>query len=829
GKVLLPLLGDHYGTVLNRGELRLDYDAVHGEFSIFYYHHRLPVDPASYPRIVGHRRERLETAIGKNHEHYGELEALLNAFGHLPARTNTTPECMTERQRDKEVHKRHLATLSEACVYIADHIADNLAEFNGNPGYPASFDLLHELIQDQGYRPAYWRVASDEINYRRFFDINDLAALRVEDPAVFDATHRFILDLVAQGKVNGLRIDHPDGLYDPGEYFRHLQQAVGGKKLVPGEPLPLYLVIEKILAEHERLPDDWPIHGATGYRFANLVNNLFVDCSTERHMTHIYHDFSGIDSDFENLAYDAKKLIMRTALSSEFNVLANRLARIAAASRDTFDYTRKGLREALVEVVACFPVYRTYVNHGELSADDRRHISWAVAVAKKHSPDADTCIYDFLEGVLTTDIGCGRSVSFCEPLQAFAMKFQQVSSPVMAKGVEDTAFYRYHRLTSLNDVGGEPRRFGISVAAFHAATRVRVINWPHNMLTTSTHDSKRSEDVRARINILSEMPAAWKLMIKRWSRLNRGRKRLVDGVKVPSRNDEYLLYQTLIGTWQLTLPDEAGLADYRARIDAYMIKALREGKEHSSWVQVNADYEEAMSGFVNALLAPGEKNMFLADFVPLVQSIARHGLINALAQMLIKITSPGVPDIYQGCELWQFSLVDPDNRRPVDFTHRRSLLAETKSLTDAPPEQWPKRLQPLLADMGDGRIKLYTLWQSLALRARWPEVFRDGDYLPLTVQGKLAIHTCAFSRRLGDQALIVLVPRLPTRLLGDRYPLPLGFDVWGDAVLELPDELASLGWHNVFTGERHAAASQLELGQLLTCFPVALLASDAAA
>lgn len=827
GKVLLPLLGDHYGAVLNRGELRLDYDAAHGEFSIFYYQHRLPVDPATYPRIIGLRSERLAAALGENDERCGELQALLTAFGHLSARTNTTPARMVERQSDKEVHKRHLATLSEACADIAHHIADNIAEFNGTPGHPASFDLLHELIQLQGYRLAYWRVASDEINYRRFFDINDLAALRMEDPAVFEATHRFILDLVAQGKVEGLRIDHPDGLYDPGEYFRQLQQAVGGKPPVLGEPLPLYLVIEKILADHERLPDDWPIHGATGYRFANLVNNLFVDSTTEKRMTRIYRDFSGVDSDFEELAYDAKKVIMRTSLSSEFNVLANRLARIAAASRDTFDFTLNGLREALIEVVACFPIYRTYVAHGELTADDRRHIAWAVAVAKKRSPDPDTGIYDFLEGVLTTDIGQGRSASYRKRVQAFAMKFQQVSSPVMAKGVEDTAFYRYHRLTSLNDVGGEPRRFGISVAAFHAATRARAIRWPHNMLATSTHDSKRSEDVRARLNVLSEMPAQWKLMLKRWSRLNRGRKREIDGVEAPSSNVEYFLYQTLIGTWPLVAPDETGLADYRTRIDDYMIKALREGKEHTSWVQVNDDYEGAVSGFVQSLLAPGEKNMFLADFVPLVQTIAHHGLINALAQLLIKVTSPGVPDIYQGCELWQFNLVDPDNRRQVNFAERRELLSQTRSLIEGiPADQWPDRLQPLLADMADGRIKLYTLWQTLTLRARWPDVFRDGDYIPLSVTGAHAVHVCAFARRHENQALIVVVPRLPFGLLGERNVLPLGPDVWGDTVLELPEEFIGFTWRNTFTAERHGEASHISLGQLLACFPVAMLACD---
>ena len=829
GKVLLPLLGDHYGQVLNRGELRLEYDAARGEFSILYYQHRLPVDPASYPRIVGHRRERLAAVLGESHERYGELETLLTAFGHLPARTAAKPARMAERQRDKEVHKRHLAALSEACPDIANHLADNLEEFNGRPGHPASFDLLHDLIQVQGYRLAYWRVASDEINYRRFFDINDLAALRMEDPAVFEATHRFILDLVAQGKIDGLRIDHPDGLYDPGGYFRQLQQAAAGRPLAVGEPLPLYLVIEKILADHERLPDDWPIHGATGYRFANLVNNLFVDTSAERRMTRIYRDFTGVDSDFEELAYEAKKLIMHTALSSEFTVLANRLARVAAASRDTCDFTLNGLREALVEVVACFPIYRTYVAYGELSADDRRHIAWAVAVAKKRSPVADTGIYDFIEGVLTTDLARGRSASFREPLQAFAMKFQQVSSPVMAKGVEDTAFYRYHRLTSLNDVGGEPRRFGISVAAFHAATRARALRWPHNMLATSTHDSKRSEDMRARLNVLSEIPAAWKLMLKRWRRLNRGRKRLLDGVDAPSRNDEYLLYQTLIGTWPLNSPDDEALAAYRERIDAYMIKALREGKEHSSWIQVNTEYEGAVSGFVRALLAPGDKNLFLADFVPLVQTIIHHGLLNALGQALIKLTSPGVPDIYQGCELWQFNLVDPDNRRPVDYAQRSRSLAEVQAMVDAPPEQWTQRLLPLLTGIGDGRIKLYTVWQSLALRARWPEVFEIGDYLPLKVSGAQAAHVCAYARRHGERTVITLVPLLPARLLGDRQVLPLGSEVWTDTVLELPDGLLAGRWRNVLSGESHSPAGELAVGDLLSAFPVALLASEAAA
>ncbi|MFY9326934.1 MAG: malto-oligosyltrehalose synthase [Georgfuchsia sp.] len=826
GKVLLPLLGDHYGTVLNRGELRLECDLACGEFSLFYYQHRLPLDPATYPRILDHRGERLAAVLGESHEHYIELQTLSTAFGHLPARTDTLPAHMAERQRDKEVLKRRLAALMDACADVARHVADNLAEFSGHPGDADSFEHLHELIKLQGFRLAYWRVASDEINYRRFFDINELAALRMEDPEVFEATHRFILELLSQGKIDGLRIDHPDGLYDPGQYFQRLQQAAGGKLLASGEPLPLYLVIEKILADHERLPEDWPIHGATGYRFANLVNNLFVDSAAERRMTRVYHDFTGTGSDFDALAYDAKKLIMQTALASELNVLANRLARIAAASRYTCDFTLNGLREALIEVVAHFPVYRSYVAADHLSADDRHHIAWATGVAKKRSSYADTGIYDFLQGVLTTDIARGRSASFRERVIAFAMKFQQFSSPVMAKGVEDTVFYRYHRLTSLNDVGGEPRRFGISVAAFHAATRARAARWPHNLLATSTHDSKRSEDVRARINVLSEMPAAWKLMLKRWNRLNRGRKRVVDAINAPSRNDEYLLYQTLIGTWPLEPPDAAAMTDYSERIVTYMVKALREAKEHSSWVNPNTDYEAAMTDFVQALLTPGDKNLFLTDFVATVAPIARHGLINSLAQTLLKIASPGVPDIYQGCELWQFNLVDPDNRRPVDFTRRRELLVDVKALVDAPPELWPQRLQPLVAGMADGRIKLYTIWQGLALRARWPEVFRDGDYLPLTVHGEQATHVCAFARRHGNRAIIALVPRLPAGLTETAAAMPTGLEAWGDTTLELPKDMTELSWCNVLTGEHHAAGSELAVGNLLSCFPVALLASE---
>ncbi|MBI2277842.1 MAG: malto-oligosyltrehalose synthase [Dechloromonas sp.] len=851
GKVLLPILGDHYGTVLGRGELQLAFDAERGEFSLYYYAHRLPLDPAGYGGLIEHRFERLSAELGAGDQGLLELQSLATAFGHLPARHDGTPARRAERQRDKEVHKRHLAALCAAVPAIAAHLTTNLAELNGaatgnreaaGPANGERFDALHALIKAQAYRLAYWRVAADEINYRRFFDQNDLAAVRMENPEVFAACHRLVLSLIDQGLVQGLRIDHADGLYDPGQYFRRLQGAVGGGD--EGRPvprrrrrLPLYLVIEKILAGGERLAEDWPIHGATGYRFANLVNGLFVDAAAEQRMSRIYAEFTGERSDFDELEHDAKKLIIRWSLQGELNVLASQLSRIAAASRHTCDFTLNGLRAALAEVVACFPVYRSYFAAGHLSTQDRRLIERAVAVAKRRSPAADISVFDFVRAVLTGDLAVGKNGGFRELVRTFAMKFQQYTAPVMAKGMEDTAFYRYHRLVSLNDVGGDPRRFGVTPAAFHALCRARAQRWPHSLSAGSTHDSKRAEDVRARIDVLSEIPAAWKVALNRWRRLNRSRKRLVDGQPAPSRNDEYLIYQTLFGTWPLAEVDDATLADYRQRIAGYLLKAVREAKEHSSWINVNADYEAALVGFVEALLAPGPGNLFLADFAPATRRLAHFGLLNGLAQTLLKLTAPGVPDIYQGCELWQFNLVDPDNRRPVDFAARQRWLDEVRALTsprpDDPAAGWGPALRELAAGMADGRLKLYLTWCALQWRRRWPEVFRDGDYLPLPASGRDAAHVCAYARRLGERTVVTVVPRLDLKRQGGRGTAAAGRAAWGDTRIEMPSPLAVQPWFNVLTGQvwRPAAGAEsgapeaLALDHLLEYFPVALLAS----
>lgn len=833
GKVLVPVLSDQYGTVLESGELKLRFDQRRGEFSIFYHDHCFPVDPKEYSLIIGYRLDKLVERLGADHSLLFEFQNLLTAFGHLPARASASPEKIAERNRNKEIHKRRLAELCGLSPDIPRFIEENLKEINGVVGNPASFNALHELIKVQAYRLAYWRVAADDINYRRFFDINDLAGLRMENEAVFDATHRLVLQLLAEGKVDALRIDHPDGLYDPVQYLRRLQERFSGATDARNHKTtmqfkPVYIVLEKIIAGYERLPDDWPVHGTTGYRFVNVVNGLFVDTGAELKMSRIYSAFSGETIDFDEVLYRSKRLIMKVALSSELNVLANLLRRIANARRHTCDFTLNSLRSALAEIVACFPVYRTYVTADKVSAEDRRFIEWAVSVAKRRSQAAEISIFDFVRDVLTTSIADGKNDDYRKLSVSFAMKFQQFTGPVMAKGMEDTSFYRYNRLVSLNEVGGDPRSFGFTLNAFHGASKDRANSWPQTMIATSTHDGKRSEDVRARINVLSEMPAAWRLSLRRWSRINRSKKQKVEGAPAPSRNDEYLLYQTLIGVWPLEEFNETKLAALRERIQLYMRKAVREAKVHSSWVNPNADYEEALSNFVGGLLGAFENNLFLADFLPAQKRITRFGMLNSLSQTLIKLTSPGVPDIYQGNELWDFSLVDPDNRRPVDYDRRRLMLQRLQTFMTVPHNELPARVHVIADSMEDGRCKLYLHWRTLALRREYPRLFQEGDYQPLSAVGEKADHVCAYARQTEDQAIVVVAPRFFARLAGDGDAGPTVASVWGNTRIELPGPMEQLTFVNIFTSERLAPVRRdgktyLLLSTLHAHFPVALV------
>jgi (1->4)-alpha-D-glucan 1-alpha-D-glucosylmutase len=829
GKILVPVLHDHYGTVLESGDLKLVFRAEQGEFDICYKTHRFPVNPREYPRILQSAANKLAARVPQDSTDLLELQSLNTAFGHLPARQEANHDQIIERNRDKEIHKRRLAELCTRSPQVTTSIQDAVAALNGNPSDPSSFNALHELIKAQAYRLANWRVASDDINYRRFFDTNDLAALRMENENVFEATHRLVLKFVAEGKVNGLRVDHPDGLYDPARYFERLDRAMADavNQSATDSTEPGYLVIEKILTGKERLRREWPICGTTGYDFANLVNGLFVDTAAEARMDRVYHAFVGQELDYEDIAYRSRRLIIRVALASELSVLAYQLTRIALTKRHTCDFTMNNLRDALTEVVANFPVYRTYVNSSDVSEDDALYIRTSIVAAKRRSPAGDTSVFDFISQVLLTSIADGHDDAYRRAVTAFAMKFQQFTSPVMAKGLEDTAFYRYNRLVSLNDVGGDLRRFGVTLDEFHLANGERQRDWPHTMLATSTHDSKRSEDVRARINLLSEMSLPWKLHARDWKRFNRIHAGEVDGRPVPSPNDEYALYQTLIGAWPLRpLTDSEDLKKFGERIVNYMLKAVREGKQNTSWINQNAEYEKGISSFINAILTPGAENRFLNDFIPFQKRIARLGLWNSVSQTLLKLTSPGVPDIYQGNEVWDFSLVDPDNRRPVDYGLRREVFESLRKLGSSPDES---SLSAMLKTPEDGRLKLYVTWKTLCAREQWPDVFREGEYIPLAVQGEKADHVVAFLRKHGGTTVLVVVPRLVSALLGESDQPPTGSDVWEDTQIVLPSRPDRTNCRNVFTGALidgplSAGGSLIPVSEILKNFPVALCA-----
>jgi (1->4)-alpha-D-glucan 1-alpha-D-glucosylmutase len=824
GKVLVPVLPDHYGVVLESGELKLVFREEAGEFDICFRGNRFPIGPREYTRVLQSSAEQLTARMGEKNPDLLEFQSLITAFTHLPGRQDLENGQIQERNRDKEINKRRLATLCVRAPEISAAIKETVKQLNGNPAVPASFEQLHELIKAQTFRLANWRVASDDINYRRFFDTNDLAGIRVEDERVFDATHKFVLSLVAQGKVDGLRVDHPDGLYDPAQYFERLHRNMMEAKRSENDsdPQSHYTIIEKILTGAERLPLQWPVSGTTGYDFSNLLNGLFVNPSSAKRLGSIYRNFIGDDTDYDEVAYACRKLIIRIALVSELNMLANRLSRIALAKRRTCDFTLNSLRDAITEVVASFPVYRTYVTSTEVSENDARYIGNAIASAKLRSPAADTSIFDFLHEVLLTRIAEGQDAPYQNAVLGFAMKFQQFTSPVMAKGLEDTAFYRYNRLVSLNEVGGDLHRFGVSVAEFHAANRERNANWPHTMLATSTHDSKRSEDVRARINVLSEMPEIWKLRVHDCRRFNRDLKVRVNGEPAPSPNDEYLLYQTLIGAWPAEpLTQESDWQIFRDRIEKYMIKAIREAKQNTSWINRNAEYESAISSFVATVLNPRSENRFLNDFLPFQKRVARFGLWNTLAQTLLKLTCPGVPDIYQGNDMLDFSLVDPDNRRPVDYAHRqrtfRNILAELNS--PGTP------LNEVLESVGSSYLKLYVIWKTLCFRKRAPDVFEKGDYVPLVAVGSQADHVVAFLRTFQKTSILVVVPRLTFTLTDGADQAPVGPNIWRDTHFHLPSQ-PSTRFRNAFTRDpldfREFSSLKVSLATVLGNFPVAL-------
>ncbi len=891
-RILLPILGDQYGQILESGELKLEYRD--GAFFIRYFQSLLPLDPRTYRTILTLRLETLKDAVPADSEELRELESIVTALEHLPERTASEPGLVAERQREKEVIKGRLRKLTEQAPAIAEFIRRNVEELNGTPADPHSYDAFDKLLDAQVYRLSHWKAAADEINYRRFFDVNELAAVCTEDAAVFAESHRLVFELMVRGDVDGLRIDHIDGLYDPMEYLRRLQgaylralgkaqyQGIGASSLRAAdgdkesngldaaerppwndvEPvylpkvtalccsdrtrLPLYVVAEKILAAAEALPDQWLLAGTTGYDFLNSVNGLFVDPAGSDELLKMYGRFIDQRPNFREVTHQSRLLILRTAMSSDLQLLAHRLNRISEQHRRSRDFTLNTLRVALREILACFPVYRTYVRTGYVADRDRQVICRAVAQAKRRNPATNAAVFDFIRDALLLERPPELDEVGRRERELFVGRFQQVTSPVMAKGIEDTAFYRYFPLASLNEVGGDPARGVTSLDEFHRHNLARQAEWPRSLLSTTTHDTKRSEDVRARIDVLSEIPRLWRKAVNRWARLNRRHRREVDGQPAPSRNDEYLFYQTLVGVWPLTPPHGKDLGELADRMRAYMEKATREAKVHTSWINPDSEYDAAVREFVAAVLDGRPKNRFPAEFGRFHQQIVNWGLYGALGQLLLKLTSPGVPDIYQGQELWDFSLVDPDNRRPVDFRRRREMLAELQAKVADGDPSFLALARQLGQDPRHPRLKLFLTWRTLQFRRQHADLFRFGDYIPLEAQGARAKHVCAFARRwpsgnAGEQAVahdgvpgrslaVVIAPRWIAQLTplspeSLAAPPPLGRAVWEDTHLGL-DQWALSRLKNVFTGQAYSPQdSLLWLADALSDFPVALLSN----
>ena len=809
-KLVVPTLGDQYGKVLESGELRVEYAG--GAFSVGYYEHRFPVAPDTYPMVLDGVLDALEHALGHRHEQVQELASILTAIRHLPAREFLDADATEERNREKEIVKRRIAALYDASPEFREALAAELKVVNGTPEEASSFDRLDVLLDQQSYRLAFWRVAAEEINYRRFFDITELAAVRMEDPAVFSDTHRLLLRLVSEGKIQGLRIDHPDGLRDPRSYFERLQRACLSSLGV--DQGAFYVVVEKILEEGEELPRDWPVSGTTGYDFLNVVNGLFVGRNNEQFFNTIYFRFLREGAThFRDLANSTKKMVMLISLASEINELGYLLRDIATSDRRHRDFTLNSLTFAIREVIAALGIYRTFIDPetGRASRADVQAIDQAVAEAKRRNPRTDPSIFDFVgDTLLLRDESSSASREY--RLQ-FIARFQQTTGPVMAKGTEDTAFYQFNRLVSLNEVGGDPDTFGRSLTAFHRHNLARAREWPSTLLASSTHDTKRSEDVRARINVLSELPREWRAALTRWTRLNGRKKQTVQGRPAPDRNEEYLLYQTLLGAWPF---GPGGLDDeFRRRIAEFMLKALKEAKVHTSWITPNTEYESAVLDFTRCILDPHENAAFLEDLEQLRKKVAHFGIFNSLSQTVLKLGSPGVADVYQGNELWDFSLVDPDNRRPVDFVLRRRLLdGMVKGSRDR------RRLpQELLASPEDGRIKLYVSQRMLCLRRERPSLFIGASYVPLRGNP----HVAAFARAAEGQTLVVAAPVLIATLTRGNLVAPIGEDLWRNEVLGVP----SGTYEDLFTGRRHTPeGGTLRLAEVFGDFPVAALLAE---
>ena len=800
GRILAPFLGRFYSEVLEEGEIQLSYDQ--DGFRLRYYDHSFPLYHKSYKKVLMYDLGRLEGVTGKGSEAMAKYCGVADLF-------SRTSEESDEYDR-MAFAKNSLWELYTAVPAIKAFVDENIRIINGYKGDVASYQALDELLLEQCFRFSFWKVASEELNYRRFFTVNDLISVRVEHPDVFDATHAFIFQLIRDGKVHGLRVDHVDGLYDPLGYLRRVRQKAGDA---------VYLSVEKILGRGETLPAGWPVAGTTGYDFLNAVSGVFCCRAHEKEFNKIYFRFAKPAVTYEQLIVAKKRLIIGKHMAGDIDNLAYLMKRVAARDRYGRDITLYGLRRALVEVMSFFPVYRTYIRDDVFSEQDKAVIAQAIEKAGQRAPGLWYEIY-FIERFLMLDLLPQLSPEERNDFWQFIMKFQQLTAPIMAKGFEDTMFYTYNKLISLNEVGGDPGLFGISLNDFHGFNRKRQQGSPYAMNATATHDTKRGEDVRARIHVLSEIPSEWKQALARWKKWNRSKKRKRGGQSIPDANDEYFIYQTLLGAFPFEPLD---MAFFKERLKAYIIKAVREAKVHTAWIKPDDEYETACVDFLERLLDDRPENVFLADFRELQRKIAHYGIFNSLSQCLLKMTSPGVPDFYQGSELWDLWLVDPDNRREVDFERREACLQELKQ---AEKRGRGTLLEELLSGSSTGKIKLFLISEVLRERRRQRALFERGEYLPLVSAGRHADSVIAFARVLDKAWSVTVAPRFLTRVCGTGVP-PVGEAAWQDTHVIMPPGSPGV-FQDVFTGGNIKNPGRLSLGNILNSFPVALLKGHAA-
>jgi (1->4)-alpha-D-glucan 1-alpha-D-glucosylmutase len=808
-KVLVPVLGAQYGWVVEQDELSVRLDDAEGSFRLHYGALTLPLAPKSWPYILAPGLERLRATRGADDADVLELESILTALAHLPSRTDLSPDRVRERQREKRIIKRRLAALLAASADARDATDASVAALNTQRDDPLELSRFEALLDEQAYRLSFWRVAVDEINYRRFFDVNDLAAIRIEEPEVFHAVHELPLQLVREGLVTGVRIDHVDGLRDPQGYLRQLQRELAAA--AGGSDDSFYVVVEKILLDEERLRDAWPVAGTTGYDALGLLDRVFTDPEGETPLRAAYERFTRTTPVYADVAYQGRKLVLLASLSSELTVLARKLDRISEQHRYTRDFTLNGLKDALREIIACFPVYRTYAGGEDVPVmdEDREFIARAVEDAEWRNPATNASLFQFIGVLLTLDDPPGLTDAQRAARRDFVLRTQQLTSAVMAKGTEDTAFYRWYPLASLNEVGGIPDLFHRPLDRFHDANRERLQRAPAGLVTTSTHDTKRSEAVRARIRVLSEIPDTWDAALARWHAWNRPLKTMRRTVEMPDRNAEYLFYQTLIGTWPPEHEGGAPLPDeFVTRIQRYMEKALREAKVHTSWISPSETYEGAVRTFIAGALQPTGPTEFLDDVSRLVAQVLRPSLWSSLAEVLLKITVPGVPDVYQGSELWEYRLVDPDNRGIVDFARRQRILREIDEAEQREGRPW---LCALAERPEDHRMKMWLTSRALRFRRREATVFHRGDYEPLRARGERADHVIPFARRMNGRHVVVAAGRWFTRLMPDRGRAPTGPEVWSDTAVELPRAWAGERYRDVLSGHEVGASADGEV------------------